>query len=67
LHAQYGKLMTWGTNKGQVISLVGPQLLGFIWAFGVEAIAEKKDPCGPHGGGRLSGIKKRKGDGEARG
>jgi len=26
-----------------VITLVGPQLLGFLWAFGVEAIAEKKE------------------------
>jgi transposase len=43
LHARYGKLMTRGKNKGQLVTAVGRELLGFIWAFRVEVEAEKKE------------------------
>jgi transposase len=37
LHARYGKLLAKGKAKQQVITAVGRELLGFIWAIGVAA------------------------------
>ena len=43
LHARYGKLMAKGKNKGVVVTAVGRELLGFIWAIGVQVEAQQKD------------------------
>ena len=37
LHARYTKLLAKGKAKQQVITAVGRELLGFIWAIGVAA------------------------------
>jgi transposase len=44
LHARYGKLLAKGKNKGVVVTAVGRELLGFLWAIGVQVEAEKKEP-----------------------
>jgi len=36
LHARYRKLTARGKNKGKVITAMGRELLGFIWAIGVK-------------------------------
>jgi len=43
LHARYGKLMAKGKNKGVVVTAIGRELLGFIWAIGVQVEAEQKE------------------------
>jgi len=43
LHARYGKLLAKGKNKGVVVTAVGRELLGFIWAIGVQVEAEQKE------------------------
>jgi transposase len=37
LHSRYAKLLAKGKPKQQVITAVGRELLGFIWAIGVAA------------------------------
>jgi transposase len=46
LHARYAKLLAKGKAKQQVITAVGRELLGFIWAIGVavERAHEKSPP-----------------------
>jgi hypothetical protein len=41
LHARYRKLTARGKNKQQAITAIGRELLGFIWAIGVQVEAEK--------------------------
>jgi len=36
LHARYRKLLAQGKNKPQIVTAVGRELLGFIWAIGVK-------------------------------
>jgi len=36
LHARYKTLTAAGKNKGQIITAIGRELLGFIWAIGVK-------------------------------
>ena len=36
LHARYTTLTAAGKNKGQIITAIGRELLGFIWAIGVK-------------------------------
>ncbi len=43
LHARYGKLMAKGKNKGVVVTAIGRELLGFIWAIGVQVEAQQKE------------------------
>jgi transposase len=46
LHARYAKLLAKGKAKQQVITAVGRELLGFIWAIGVAAErAHTESPC----------------------
>jgi transposase len=47
LHARYRKLMARGKNKGQVVTAIGREPLGFIWAIGNKVEAEKKDSLRP--------------------
>jgi transposase len=42
LHARYRKLMARGKVKGKVVTAIGRELLGFIWAIGVQAEAVQK-------------------------
>jgi hypothetical protein len=35
LHMRYQKLLARGKNKQQIVTSVGRELLGFIWAIGV--------------------------------
>lgn len=44
LHARYQKLTARGKNKGQVITAIGRELLGFIWAIGVKVEGAQKEP-----------------------
>ena len=37
LHQRYRKLLAKGKNKGVVVTAVGRELLGFIWAIGIQA------------------------------
>ena len=37
LHQRYKKLLAKGKNKGVVMTAVGRELLGFIWAIGIKA------------------------------
>ena len=39
LHARYGKLMARGKVKGKVVTAIGRELLGFIWAVAVQTEA----------------------------
>ena len=43
LHARYMKLMLQGKNKGVVITAVARELLGFLWAIGIQAEAEHQE------------------------
>jgi transposase len=43
LHARYAKLLAKGKNKEVVVTAVGRELLGFIWAIGVQVEAEQKE------------------------
>jgi transposase len=43
LHARYTKLLAKGKAKQQVITAVGRELLGFIWAIGVAAERSQSD------------------------
>jgi transposase len=44
LHARYRKLTARGKNKGKVITAIGRELLGFIWAIGVKVEGAQKEP-----------------------
>ena len=39
LHTRYRKLAARGKNKNQIVTAVGRELLGFVWAIGVRAEA----------------------------
>jgi transposase len=43
LHARYRKLMARGKEKEKVVTAIGRELLGFIWAIAVKAEAEQKN------------------------
>ena len=43
LHARYLKLTLRGKNKGVVITAVARELLGFLWAMGIQAEAEQQE------------------------
>jgi hypothetical protein len=42
LHARYGRLTAKGKCKEQVVTAVGRELLGFIWAIGVHVEATRR-------------------------
>ena len=42
LHARYRKLLGRGKCQQQVVTAVGRELLGFIWAIGVTVDAEQR-------------------------
>jgi transposase len=42
LHTRYRKLMARGKEKGKVVTAIGRELLGFIWAIGVKVEAAQK-------------------------
>ena len=44
LHTRYRKLTARGKNKGKVVTAMGRELLGFIWAIGVKVEAAHKEP-----------------------
>ena len=46
LHGRYRKLTARGKNTGKVITAVGRELLGFIWAIGVKVEAEQRKALG---------------------
>ncbi len=46
LHARYAKLLAKGKAKQQVITAVGRELLGFIWAIGMAAERSQSDAPG---------------------
>jgi transposase len=46
LHQRYRKLLAKGKNKGIVMTAVGRELLGFIWAIGIKAETAQKEPLG---------------------
>jgi len=43
LHERYRKLLARGKNKGVVVTAVGRELLGFIWAIGVQVETAQKE------------------------
>jgi transposase len=43
LHTRYRKLTARGKNKGKVVTAIGRELLGFIWAIGVKVEAAQKE------------------------
>jgi transposase len=43
LHGRYRKLLANGKNKGVVVTAVGRELLGFIWAIGTKVEAAQKE------------------------
>jgi transposase len=43
LHQRYKKLLAKGKNKGVVVTAVGRELLGFIWAIGIKVEAAQKE------------------------
>jgi transposase len=43
LHQRYRKLSAKGKNKGIVVTAVGRELLGFIWAIGIKVEAAQKE------------------------
>lgn len=43
LHERYRKLLAKGKNKGVVITAVGRELLGFLWAIGVQVETREKE------------------------
>lgn len=40
LHMRYQKLLARGKNKQQIVTAVGRELLGFVWAIGVAVERE---------------------------
>jgi len=44
LHQRYKKLLAKGKNKGVVMTAVGRELLGFIWAIGIQVETAQKEP-----------------------
>jgi transposase len=44
LHERYRKLLARGKNKGVVVTAVGRELLGFIWAIGTKVETIQKEP-----------------------
>ena len=44
LHVRYRKLLAQGKNKPQIVTAVGRELLGFIWAIGVKVERERQEP-----------------------
>jgi transposase len=44
LHKRYSKLSAAGKDRRKIITAVGRELLGFIWAIGIEAEAAAKQP-----------------------
>jgi transposase len=42
LHERYRKLLAKGKNKGVVITAIGRELLGFLWAIGVQVETQEK-------------------------
>jgi len=43
LHTRYRKLTARGKDEGKVVTAIGRELLGFIWAIGVNAEARQKE------------------------
>ncbi|MGA7921569.1 MAG: hypothetical protein WCA38_18055 [Candidatus Acidiferrales bacterium] len=43
VHERYRKLLGKGKNKGVVMTAVGRELLGFIWAIGIQAETARKE------------------------
>ena len=43
LHERYRKLLAKGKNKGVVVTAVGRELLGFIWAIGIKVETAQKE------------------------
>jgi transposase len=43
LHQRYQKLLAKGKNKGVVVTAVGRELLGFIWAIGIKVETAQKE------------------------
>jgi transposase len=43
LHQRYKKLLANGKNKGVVVTAIGRELLGFIWAIGIKVEAAQKE------------------------
>jgi transposase len=43
LHGRYRKLLAKGKNKGVVVTAIGRELLGFIWAIGTKVEAARKE------------------------
>ena len=44
LHARYRKLLAKGKNKPQIVTAVGRELLGFVWAIGVNVETRMCEP-----------------------
>ncbi len=44
LHARYRKLLAHGKNKPQIVTAVGRELLGFVWAIGVNVETRMREP-----------------------
>jgi transposase len=44
LHARYRKLLAQGKNKPQIVTAVGRELLGFVWAIGVHVETRMREP-----------------------
>jgi len=44
LHARYRRLTGRGKSKQQVVTAIGRELLGFIWAIGVQAESKVREP-----------------------
>ena len=42
LHSRYRELLNKGKNKPQIVTAIGRELLGFIWAIGVKTEAEQR-------------------------
>lgn len=43
LHQRYRKLLAKGKNKGVVVTAIGRELLGFIWAIGIKVETTQKE------------------------
>jgi transposase len=43
LHTRYRKLMARGKEKGKVVTAIGRELLGFIWAIGIKVEAAQQE------------------------
>jgi transposase len=44
LHARYRKLLAQGKNKPQIVTAMGRELLGFVWAIGVNVETRMREP-----------------------